>query len=159
MRVVNVCAGLGLTLVWAGLAIACGPGPAPCTPPHCPFTAQQAMALPDSQIYYPGSTVVSRTATSGSDDVNGEPEDAYVKTLLNAPSTESEVAAWYEKTLVDAGWRDIESYVGEGGHGFHAFARQAPGPPAEEVMNLDFRYLQSPPTGTAYQLTFGVATP
>lgn len=113
------------------------------------------MALPDSQIYYPGSTVVSRSASNGSNNVNGEPVDAYVNTELNAPATESEILAWYQKTLEAAGWTYHESTD----HSFNAFTHGTPGPPATELLYLDFRYLKAPPSGTEYRLTFGVATP
>ncbi len=117
------------------------------------------MALPDSQIYYPGSTVLGRSGTDGSNSVNGEPEDAYVTTKLNVVATEKEVAAWYKTTLVAAGWTSLEAVVDASDHGFYAFTVSAPRAKYSELIYLDFRYLTPPASGTDYQVTFGLATP
>jgi hypothetical protein len=158
-NVMRRCAGLFVILCAAASLSGCRPGAQACTPPHCPFTTQQAMALPDSQIYYPGSTVVARSGTDGSNNRNGEPEDAYVTTKLNVVATETEVAAWYKMTLAAAGWRHIETVVDASNHGFYAFTVSAPQAKYSESLYLDFRYVQPPASGTDYTSTFGVATP
>jgi hypothetical protein len=117
------------------------------------------MELPDSQIYYPGSRVVSRSGTDGSNSVNGEPEDAYVKTKLNATATEAVVAAWYQSTLPATGWKQIEALIDNSNHGFYAFTVSPPRSKYSELIYLDFRYVQPSVSGTDYTLTFGVATP
>jgi hypothetical protein len=151
--------GLLIVLIGAASIAGCGPTPRACTLPHCPFSAQQAMDLPDSQIFYPGSQVVSRSGTDGSNNVNGEPEDAYITTVLNVSATEAEVAAWYQKTLPAAGWRQIEAIIIEANHGFYTFTISPPQSRYSELIHLDFRIPQPPPAGTDYTLTFGVATP
>ena len=144
MRAAGVYAGLVIVVSSAGLVLGCGPHPTACTPPHCPFTADQAMALPDSQIYYPGSAVVSRSGTDGSNNVNGEPVDAYVTTVLNALATENEITSWYRKTLLAAGWKQIEAYSDASGHSFNAFTVSPPRSQARELIYLDFRNFQPP---------------
>jgi len=149
-------------LAAATTLIACGPMPHPCTPPHCPFTAGQAMAMPDSQIYYPGSTVESRTGSDGSNSVNGEPEDAYVRTQLTAPATEAQVTAWYQKTLSAAGWTADSPTVGPPGYSHYPFYLSPPLAPAHETIYVDFQPQSprsSPASGTAYTLTFAIVTP
>lgn len=138
---------------------ACEPTPHPCTPPHCPFTAPQAMAMVDSQIYYPGSTVESRTGTDGSNSVNGEPEDAYVTTRLTTPATEAQVTAWYQKTLPAAGWTPGGLSVDPPGYSHYPFYLSPPLAPAHETIYVDFRPQSPPASGTGYTLTFAIGTP
>ena len=142
-------------LAAAATLIACGPKPHPCTPPHCPFTAAQAMAMADSQIYYPGSTVVSRTGTDGSNSVNGEPEDAYVTTWLATPATEAQVTAWYQKTLPAAGWILGGFSVDPRGYSHYQFNLSPPLSPAHESIYVDFQ----PQSPSAYRLIFAIGTP
>jgi hypothetical protein len=118
------------------------------------------MAMADSQIYYPGSTVESRTGTNGAISVDGEPVDAYVTTRLATPATEAQVTAWYQKTLPAAGWTLEGFSVDPSGRDDHyQFHLSPPLSPALEIIFVDFRH-QSPPTsGTVYTHTFGIGTP
>jgi hypothetical protein len=160
----HVCRVRAFECVVAALAaattlIACGPKPHPCTPPHCPFTAPQAMAMADSQIYYPGATVESRTGTDGSNSVNGEPEDAYITTRLATPATEAQVTAWYQKTLPAAGWTQGGVSLGAPGYSHYPFYLLPPLSPAHETIYVDFRPQSPTASGTTYTLTFAIGTP
>jgi hypothetical protein len=117
------------------------------------------MAMADSQIYYPGSTVESRTGTDGANSVNGEPVDAYVTTRLATPATEAQVTAWYQKTLPAAGWTAGGFSVDPSGHGYYPFYLSPPLSPAHETIYVDFRHQSPPASGTAYTLTFAIGTP
>ena len=134
-------------------------GVSPSGVPYCPLTAAQVLALPDAQIYYPGSQVLRRHGSDGSRSVDGEPEDAYAITELNASATGSVITSWYETTLTTAGWKQYEGYPVDSTRGFYAFEVRPPSSVFAEFLYLDFRTIQSAVSGTNYRLTLGVISP
>ncbi len=127
--------------------------------PYCPLTAAQVLALPDAQIYYPGSQVLRRHGSDGSRSVDGEPEAAYATTVLNASATASVVTSWYQTTLTAAGWKQSEGYPVDSTRGFYAFDVRPPSSVYAEFLYLDFRSTEPNVSGTNYQLTLGVISP
>ncbi len=127
--------------------------------PYCPLTAAQVLALPDAQIYYPGSQVLRRHGSDGSRSVNGEPEDAYGITVLNASATASAIASWYQTTLAAAGWKQHEGNPVDSVRGFYAFDVSPPSSVYAEFLYLDFRTTEPAVSGTNFQLTLGVISP
>ncbi len=152
----------------AALLAACGPANLPpCTKsgvspsgiPYCPLTGAQALALPEAQIYFPGSQILSRHGSDGSRSVDGEPEDAYATTVLNAPATQSVITSWYQTALMAAGWKQSEGFPVDSTRGFYAFGVKPPSSVYLEGLYLDFRTTPQTGSGTNYTLTLYVISP
>lgn len=166
--------GLLLSVCLAALLGACAPShsTAPCTKsgvspsgvPDCPLTGAQVAALPDSQIYYPGSQVIRTWSYGGSGDVNGEPTPAVAVAVLNTPATQPAVTVWYQNTLQSSGWFKADSSL-LGNRSYYQFDVVPPQSVYAEYLSLDFAAPQGdatlhvPDVGTTYTVRLEVVSP
>jgi hypothetical protein len=111
-------AGLVLLASLSAVLGSCLPGPdvtygARCTKPVagtnrgstvCALTEAQIRALPEANLVYPGSTLLTSHADAGALNVNGEPTAADVRSDFDTSAPPSVVRAWYEALLKSAGW-------------------------------------------------------